>query len=586
MSRPAGQDQFELDRLKRLLLAPETDRLAAVEDRVKALDARVGAPERLEKATAEILVEAFRNAEIARHRDLANAVAPVIVAAMRSEIRNSKDMMVEALYPITGRLVSAAVANAFRDLVADLNVRLERTLSTQHWRLRLRALMTGRSMSEVALAEAQSPQLRRFLLLERGSGRLIAAWRADGEADETSELVSGLIAAITEFAANVYQAHDGELRTLDLGQTRVFLRATPAYLIAADCAGPLRAEDERAFDDGVLHLVGRLDSGETTPEEGVAAVAEGLFEQVEPQRKAGSRWRLWLVALALVALAAWAASGPVLRQMKDRAIAAAFAQAVAARPQLAAFPLRAEVDHRAGAVTLIGVAPTQADVDAVAAALRPAAAPYAVAQTTAIVAASQALAQTDAAMADLGRRDAAARERLDAALAQKADDKALRAALAQKADDNALRTALAAANARLAALDVAQKNLAALAPDARDIAEKILARAAVFFSHDEQFADAARAQARLETVAAALAKTDLRVRVVGHADPSGSRARNLQLARARADVVIDQLARAGVDRARLSPVARADMQPIGVAAVDPRDRRVTFEPMFDDEISP
>ena len=30
MNRPAGQSDFELDRLKELLLRPETDRLAAV----------------------------------------------------------------------------------------------------------------------------------------------------------------------------------------------------------------------------------------------------------------------------------------------------------------------------------------------------------------------------------------------------------------------------------------------------------------------------------------------------------------------------------------------------------------------------
>ena len=136
MNRPAGQSEFEFDRLKQLLLRPETDRLEAMESKVEALDRRLGAPDRLEAATSEILVEAFRRAEIARHRELAGAVAPVVVAAIRSEIKNSKDMMVEALYPITGRLVAAAVANAFRDLVADLNERIDRTLSTRHWRLR------------------------------------------------------------------------------------------------------------------------------------------------------------------------------------------------------------------------------------------------------------------------------------------------------------------------------------------------------------------------------------------------------------------------------------------------------------------
>ena len=34
MNRPAGQSEFEFDRLKHLLLAPETDRLTASEARI------------------------------------------------------------------------------------------------------------------------------------------------------------------------------------------------------------------------------------------------------------------------------------------------------------------------------------------------------------------------------------------------------------------------------------------------------------------------------------------------------------------------------------------------------------------------
>ena len=588
MNAPAGQDQVDLARLKRLLLSPETDRLETVEQRVQALDERLGAPKRLENATAEILVEAFRKAEVARHRDLANAVAPVVVAAIRSEIKNSKDMMVEALYPITGRLVAAAVANAFRDLVADLNDTIERTLSTRHWRRRLRAIATGRSVTEIALAESQTPQLRRFLVLERGGGRLIAAWRADGEAEETSELVSGLIAAITEFAASVYSAHDGELRTLDLGHTRVFLRATPVYLIAADCAGALRPEHERAFDDAVLSFVGRLDRGETEAGPGVAALAPVLFQSAaDDAKKKSSKAPLILAAAVVLGLIGWAASGPVLRAWTERRIETAFAAAMAARPQLAPFPLAVRVDHHARGALIVGLAPAQADVDALISTLAPAAAPYAVAGQTAIVAGqtavAAAVAQTDAAVAALGAQNAAALDTLHAALAQKANQDDTRAALAT------VRAALAAADDRAAqdarGLAQMQAALLALQPDARDRLEKLLAHQAIFFQRDDAPVDPARAEATAQAIAAALVGNDLRVRVVGHADSSGGRVRNIELARARAQMAAALLVRAGAPPARVQAVGRADMQPLGDvgAAGDPRDRRVTFETVAEGE---
>ena len=139
--------------------------MKSLRQQVDALDQRLGTKERLEAATADILVNAFRDAEHRQHRELSRAVAPVVVAAIQSEIRNSRDMMVEALYPITGRLVAAAVADAFRNLVTSINERVDTMMSMHLWKLRLRSWITRRPLSELLLAEATRPQIRRILLL-------------------------------------------------------------------------------------------------------------------------------------------------------------------------------------------------------------------------------------------------------------------------------------------------------------------------------------------------------------------------------------------------------------------------------------
>ncbi|MCB1540791.1 MAG: OmpA family protein, partial [Rhodoblastus sp.] len=593
---------FEFDRLKHLLLAPETDRLAASEARIEALDKRVGTPDRLEAATSEILVEAFRRAEIARHRELAGAVAPVVVAAIRNEIKNSKDMMVEALYPITGRLVAAAVANAFRDLVADLNERLDRSLSTRYWRLRFRSMMTGRPLSELALAEAQRPELRRLLLLERGSGRLVASWHADDETDDQSELVSGLIAAITEFASSVYGSRSGELRTLDLGQARVFLRGAPVYLVAAECGGQLRPEHERELDDAFLSLVSRIDHAPDDAAPALAHMAETLFKQRLPAEKKSSL-PLILVGAALLALFAWRASGPILRGLHEKRIEGAFAQARATYPELDAFPLRVSVDHASNTVTLAGLAPSDAAAGRVAEALKGPAAPYAVVAHTAsigTVAEMQEMRQREerisAQLTDLTARLAAlagqttegAKEtdaRISALAGQAADRArgmdtrlaALAAAATQSAD--ALRTETRMISDRLAAFATAS----ARTPRERLIT--MLADAAIYFSRVDTFADRAAAEKRADEIAAALKGNDLALRVIGYTDSTGGERRNLVVGQMRANAVADLLAAQGVDKARLRTVTRAGFAQNG-AESDPRDRRVTFELAPADEPRP
>ncbi|MCB1535454.1 MAG: OmpA family protein [Rhodoblastus sp.] len=580
MNRPAGQSEFEFDRLKQLLLAPETDRLAASEARIEALDKRVGTPDRLEAATSEILVEAFRKAEIARHRELAGAVAPVVVAAIRNEIKNSKDMMVEALYPITGRLVTAAVANAFRDLVADLNERLDRTLSTRYWRLRFRSMMTGRPLSELALAEAQRPELRRLLLLERGSGRLVAAWHADDETDDQSELVSGLIAAITEFASSVYGSRSGELRTLDLGQARVFLRGAPVYLVAAECAGALRPEHEREVDDAFLSLVSRIDHAPDDATPALAHMAETLFQQRLPAEKKSSL-PLVLVGAALLALLAWWASGPILRGLHERRIDAAFAQALTAHPELDAFPLRVTVDHAARTVTLAGLVSSDAAAGAVEKALEASAAPYRVVAHTASINTVQQAEETRKRQEQIGTELADLTGRLATLSARVSDADATLAAqsAANKQSDDALR-----AEAR----DISDRLTALSATAARTPREKLiamLADTAIYFSRQDTFADRAVAEKRASQIAAALKGNDLALRVVGYTDSTGGERRNLVIGQMRATAVAELLAAQGVDKARLRIVTRPGFAQTG-AESDPRDRRVTFELASMDEPRP
>ncbi|MFO1168395.1 MAG: OmpA family protein [Rhodoblastus sp.] len=573
MNRPAGQSEFEFDRLKQLLLQPETDRLEAMESKVDTLDRRVGTPDRLEAATSEILVEAFRKAEVARHRELASAVAPVVVAAIRNEIKNSKDMMVEALYPITGRLVSAAVANAFRDLVADLNERLDRSLSTRYWRLRFQSLMTGRPVSELALADAQRPELRRLLLLERGSGRLVASWHADDEGDEQSELVSGLIAAITEFASSVYGSRSGELRTLDLGSTRVFLRGAPLYLVAAECAGALRPEHEREVDDAFLSLVSRLDHAPDAAQPALGHMAQTLFQQrLEREKKSSAP--LIAVGCALLALCGWWAIGPIQRGLHERRIDAAFAKARAAHPELDAFPMQVSVDHAGKSVTLAGLAPSDASAAAVADALKAPAEPYKVVAHTASIG---AVAQ----LQDMRKREDEIAAQL-AQLAERVRDIDARAAALASASSDMARALNLESRARADGMAALEKTLART-PREQLIAT--LADTSIYFSRLDTFADPAVAEKRAKEIAAAMKGNDLALRVVGYTDSTGGEKRNLVIGQMRASAVAALLTAQGVDAARLRTVTRPGFSSNG-AESDPRDRRVVFELASVDEPRP
>ncbi len=536
----AGGEAFE--QLKALLLSDTSQQLDEALKRLEKIDARVGDGKKLSVATGDILVEAIERAETTRGRELTVALAPLVVTAIRSEIKNSKEMMVEALYPITGRLVTAAVANAFRDLVENLNARIDAMTSANAWRLRMRAMATGKSMAEIAMAEADAGRLRRALLLERGSGRVFAIWPSGEAENDNADLASGMIAAITEFASSVYADKGGELRMLDLGASHVFLRASPRVIVAAEFGGDLNRQRESRLDEAFLNIV------ETNDKDGKPCSSEalgGILNKalVEEPAMAKSKTPVVIVGVIAVALAVWAAWGPVVRSMRESRINSAFAQALATHERLAHFPLRLDFDHAAGRVVLRGLAANTQEPQALVEALTTVAEPYRIEQDVSVVALA---AQAEALKTGETRAAATLQE------AQQQID-ALRAELRQ-------------------------------AGGGRAQLRRYIEDFAVFFTDQDKLVNAAATGAKLDELAALVKAADANLRVVGYADEVGSPTLSRAISRQRADKVVAMLLERGVRRERLSLVPRSTLNPIADTGPDvARSRRVVFELAFSDE---
>lgn len=546
MATPTGPEAFE--QLKALLVGETNRRLEETKARVEKIDALVGDPEKLEAATGEIMVGALQRAEAQGHKELAMAVAPLVVSAIRSEIRNSREMIVEALYPIVGRLVTASVANAFRELVETLNDRIDALVSANSWRLRLRALATGKSMAEVALAESEVGRLRRALLLERGSGRVLAIWppQPPGEGGaENAELESGMIAAITEFASSIYADKGGELRSLDLGASHVFLRASSQVIIAAEFGGEVSRQRESRLDEAFLQIVEQHEHDEAscTPEVIGALLNEALEEPVKPK----SKTPVVVFALIMAGLIGWAAYGPITRAWYESRVRDAFHRAMAGRERLVEYPLRVDVDHAGERVVLRGLAANETQPQAIIEALAAAARPYRVEREVSIV-----------------------------ALASQADE--------MRAGESRAKATLQEAQNQIETLRMELNRLTTLYDSPRARLRRHIDSFAVFFSEQDNLLDAASTNRGLDELATLLKAYDVNLRVVGYADEVGAVNLNRAISRRRADKIVNMLIERGVPRQRLALVPRAAFDPISDVTLDAvRSRRVVFELPFDGE---
>lgn len=321
----AGGDPA-FDRLHELLLGREARALAAAEERIAELElAQRALPERLPQALRTLQEGA------ARER-LGEVLAAPVAQALGSAVRNQRQGLVDALFPVIGPLIRRSIAEALRNLVADLNDAIESSLTLRGLRWRVEAWRAGVPYAQVVLRHRLACRIDHVFLIERESGRLL--WRASASelAELDADAVAGMLTALGDFVSDsVGGASGGGLESATVGEHLVWVVPGPLANLACFMRGTppphLRERLQLALEEIHVALPGERETA--------AAAATHLDPDVllpthEVVRR-GSRPLLWpwllLGLLALVIAASWA-----LRVQQWRGQVAQLAERVRAEP--------------------------------------------------------------------------------------------------------------------------------------------------------------------------------------------------------------------------------------------------------------
>ncbi|MFV0296401.1 MAG: OmpA family protein [Hyphomicrobiaceae bacterium] len=382
-----------ITRLKQLLFDQEVREIDTLAARFAALHEAVGDDERLRHSVAQILDGAIAEAERTKHRELAGAMAPMVLRTLRTEMRSPdmQDHIAGVMYPRMGEMVKRYVASAVRDMMMQINRRLESGLTHNRVALWFRSLTTGRSMAELAIAETQTLEVDEIYLIRRGSGVLVHHWERagnsaegagdgqEGQAGNRDALVSGFLTAITSFAEDAFESQREALRTLDLDDFRIYIRGSPAYLLAVKCKGATGRPLEQLFEDELIRVLGAhqkieqdtrlLESDKATEVQGreFGKLLEELAGHLETESAEQARAETkrsdfrtvktfaWFIGLPLAAVFAW--------QIYLTAVTARLQykadQVVAHMPELAGYPVRISVERGARRMSATGLLPTE-----------------------------------------------------------------------------------------------------------------------------------------------------------------------------------------------------------------------------------
>jgi len=518
------------EELKHLLLSHELDLLAKLEERLGGLQDRVGDDKVLQQSVRRVIVDALRDAGLQDHERLANVLAPLVLASLREEIRSSRDSMVEALYPLTGRLVTAAVRNAFRELLESVDTKLGEALSLTRLRIRLKALLTGRSQAELLLQRFPPFEIQEALVVHRPTGLLVVRTgeeEAVGAASAIdSDLVGGMLSAIMSFTKEAFgEAESGELGTLEFGGSTLFIHSSPTLTLAVQARGTpppdFEGRTERVFQAFLERWGAQLADfeGDLDPEQRIELVADlrarlratlGDRKAVAPRR---SVWRaaalLLALALAVCGLLAkrlWDAREAGRQEAAIRSLERTAAETIARDPAVLGYPILVAYDREREVLRVTGLVPGYEERDGVERSV------------------GEALPGTP--------------------------------------------------------LEFQLNTLPKAVPPATERLQKWARANVIFFTRGAAPRDETAAQQKLVEVAALLLATpeEVRLRIVGYADPLGSRAVNERLTRERAEYAAVRLEQLGVPRERLVVVGRPGEQFLtNVVGEGSESRRTEFE---------
>ncbi len=197
--------------------------------------------------------------------------------------------------------------------------------------------------------------------------------------------MSGVLAAINEYSSKALQDQGAALRQIDFGERRLYLRASPLYLLAAKCSGTAAASVESTLDDAFLAAIEELQKSQRlaeglggragrhasislagSPSRYREADFQAACRDSRARREPGQGSRLGQRACALVAWLSWSAYASYLAdQVRDDCGEGV----IASNSDVASYPIEISVGWLGRSVTVEGLTPTDESRAAVIASL-------------------------------------------------------------------------------------------------------------------------------------------------------------------------------------------------------------------------
>ncbi|WP_299457278.1 hypothetical protein [uncultured Microscilla sp.] len=165
---------------------------------------------------------------------------PVIEKTVRTELKESKDALIEAIYPLIGKLIRKFVQVEFEKLSENVDKQLDRTFSVQNIKKQLIALWEGISHKDLIIKELIPPVVEEVFVIDQESGILHGKYSHNNTIDQ--DVIAGMLTAIKSFIEDAFQQKTGSLDMIEYGTFKIMIQNSYKFYLTAIVSGSVNTK--------------------------------------------------------------------------------------------------------------------------------------------------------------------------------------------------------------------------------------------------------------------------------------------------------------------------------------------------------
>ena len=242
------KNKDKLNILRDILLDDERVHVSTIDEKIRRLEDTIN-----KKNNLSLKVDPIINDKLDDFvQEIPQTLGPKITETLRAEIKNSKEAVVEALYPIMGKMIKKYIQNEISMLVERIDAKVKRTFTFGGFKRKLKFKLNGVKESELIIQDQLQPKIEQVMVIEKGSGILISEYSKTHNIDE--EMIAGLLTAIKSFAEDAFDKKNVDLQQIDYELYTVHIQNFSAYYIAVVVSGPFNSVYRDRLEDKLMEF--------------------------------------------------------------------------------------------------------------------------------------------------------------------------------------------------------------------------------------------------------------------------------------------------------------------------------------------